>query len=293
MIEDVPLTELVPLIDWTFFFHAWEMKGLYPQLLDDPHSGPAARDLFAAAQKLLGEIVAGKLLQARAVYGFWPAQAEGDDVALFADEARAQPAQRFPMLRQQEAADKPRLSLADFVAPAGGKDHLGAFAITAGLGADVLVAKYERALDDYHAIMVKALADRLAEAGAEWLHQRIRREWGLQATPLSNDDLIHERYRGIRPAFGYPACPDHTPKRKLFELLDAPKAGITLTESCAMLPAASVSGLVFHHPQATYFNVGHVDRDQVADYAARSGMDVKEMEKWLGPNLAYDPSAPT
>jgi len=168
LIEDVPLAELVPLIDWTFFFHAWEMKGLFPQLLDDPNSGPAARDLFAAAKKLLDEIVAGKLLQARAAYGFWPAQAEGDDIALFADEARTQSAERLPMLRQQEAADgKPRLSLADFVAPAPGRDHLGAFAITAGLGADVLVARYERALDDYHAIMVKALADRLAEAGAE------------------------------------------------------------------------------------------------------------------------------
>ncbi|HEX5009928.1 MAG TPA: methionine synthase [Planctomycetota bacterium] len=292
VIEDVPLAELVPLIDWTFFFHAWEMKGLFPQLLDDPASGAAARDLYGAAQKLLGEIVARRLLRARAVYGFWPAAAEGDDIALFGDEEHSQPVGRFPMLRQQEAAEgKPRLSLADFVAPAPGKDHVGAFAITAGLGADELVAKYERALDDYHAIMVKALADRLAEAGAEWLHQRMRREWGLQKAALSHDELVHERYRGIRPAFGYPACPDHTGKRPLFALLDAPAAGITLTESCAMLPAASVSGLVFHHPEARYFNVGHVDRDQVAEYARRSGMEPKEMEKWLGPNLAYDPGA--
>jgi 5-methyltetrahydrofolate--homocysteine methyltransferase len=290
---DVPLSELVPLIDWTFFFHAWELKGLFPQLLDDPASGAAARDLFAAAQAMLGEIVRSGSLQARAVYGYWPAHAEGDDLALFADSARRTPAARFPMLRQQEeAGGQPRLSLADFLAPAPARDHLAAFAITAGLGADVLVHRHERALDDYQAILVKALADRLAEAGAEWLHARIRREWGLEPATPAHDDLLHERYRGIRPAFGYPACPDHTGKRPLFALLDAPAVGITLTESCAMLPAASVSGLVFHHPQAKYFNVGHVDRDQVADYAARCGLDVREMEKWLGQNLAYDPSAP-
>ncbi len=287
---DVPLAELVPLIDWTFFFHAWELKGLYPQILKDPLVGEAARELHANAVKLLGSIVRDGSLRARAVYGYWPARSEDDDIALFEDEARTRPAARFPMLRQQEAADgRPRLCLADWVAPAG--DHIAAFALTAGLGADELVARHERALDDYTAILVKALADRLAEAGAEWLHARIRREWGLEPQTPPLDDLLHERYRGIRPAFGYPACPDHLGKRTAFRLLDAPAVGITLTESCAMWPAASVSALVLQHPEATYFNLGHVDRDQIEDWARRMGIEMKEAEKWLGQSLAYEPEA--
>ncbi len=284
---DVPLAELVPLIDWTFFFHAWELKGLYPQILQDPVVGAATRDLHQNALKLLDGIVRDGTLRARAAYGFWPARSEGDDLALFADEACTRPAARFPMLRQQEQADgRPRLCLADWVSPQG--DVVSAFAVTAGLGADELAGRHERALDDYSAITVKALADRLAEAAAEWLHARIRREWGLEAATPAFDDLLHERYRGIRPAPGYPACPQHLAKRELFKLLDAPAVGMSLTESCAMLPAASVSALVLHHPEATYFNVGHVDRDQVHDWARRMGIEVKEAEKWLGGNLGYE-----
>jgi len=297
---EATIEELTPYIDWTFFFHAWEMKGVYPKILDDEAQGAAARELFEHGQELLAKLAADGRLRARGVYGFWPAASEGDDVVLYADGAREADLCRFPMLRQQEqAADgKPRLSLADYVAPAGlGKnDSVGAFAVTAGIGADEISSEYEHALDDYNAIMVKALADRLAEAFAEMLHQRARREWGLEpegpegAVPLS--DLIREKYSGIRPAFGYPACPDHSLKPALMELLGASDIGITLTESCAMHPAASVSGLYFAHPEARYFNVGHVDRDQVADYAERSGRPVDEVERWLGPNLAYDPDAP-
>ncbi|MGQ0553593.1 MAG: methionine synthase [Planctomycetota bacterium] len=296
-LNELPLAELVPFIDWTFFFHAWELKGVFPQLLDDPQQGAAARELYEHGRELLGKLVSEGRLRGRGVYGFWPAQSEGDDVVLL-DGGRAREVARFPMLRQQEQApaDQPRLSLADFVAPRGSgtADHLGAFAVTTGLGVDELVAEYERRHDDYNAILVKALADRLAEAAAEWLHLRVRREWGYETGPTpSNADLIRQRYRGIRPAFGYPACPDHSEKPRLFTLLDAPAVGITLTESGAMLPASSVSGLYFAHPQASYFNVGRIDRDQVADYAVRKGQSVAEVELWLGPNLAYDPSAPT
>jgi 5-methyltetrahydrofolate--homocysteine methyltransferase len=288
------LDTLVPYIDWTFFFAAWELKGKYPKILDHPHHGEAARDLFEHGQELLRKIIDQKLVAARGVYGFWPAVGEGDDVVLYADEARDRELLRFNMLRQQgrQPGGRPNRSLADYVAPKGTglHDHLGAFAVTAGLGAAELAADFERAHDDYNSILVKALTDRLAEAFAEYLHERARRDWGYGADEhLDNEDLIAERYRGIRPAFGYPACPDHTEKWKLFELLRAPELGIQLTESCAMLPAASVSGIYLAHPQARYFTVGRLDRDQVEAYAARKGMPVEEVERWLSPNLGYEP----
>ena len=281
---DVPLAELRDFIDWTFFFTAWELKGRYPGILAHSKYGKAATELFEAANAMLDEIVEKDLLRARAVYGFWPAHAEGDD--LIVGDAR------FSMLRQQHdgGANKPCLSLADFVAPAdaGLSDHVGAFACTAGIGCDELVARYEADHDDYHAIMAKALADRLAEACAEWLHARVRKEWGYGADEnLTNEELIREQYRGIRPAFGYPACPDHTEKRTLFALLDAPAIGVGLTESCAMTPAASVSGLYFAHPAAQYFSIGRIGRDQVEDYAHRKSMGVAEVERWLASNLGY------
>jgi 5-methyltetrahydrofolate--homocysteine methyltransferase len=294
ILDDVPLTDLVPFIDWTFFFHAWELRGRFPGVLEHPKYGDAAKELYANATELLDRITREKLLQATGVYGFWPANADADDIVVFADAARSLELTRFPMLRQQrvKADDKPSFSLADFVAPAssGLPDHLGAFAVTAGLGADVLIAEFERDNDDYSAIMVRALADRLAEAFAEMLHQRVRREWGYGADEhLGPDDLVAERYRGIRPAFGYPACPDHTEKRRLFDLLGAEALGITLTESFAMLPAAAVSGIYLAHPATRYFAVGPINADQVADYAARKGIPVAEAERWLGPNLAYEP----
>jgi 5-methyltetrahydrofolate--homocysteine methyltransferase len=293
---DVPVAELARYIDWTFFFTAWELRGRFPAILDHPEQGAAARELFANAKKLLAEIIAGGKLRARGVYGFWPAASDGNDIILYADDARTREKLRFNMLRQQQAktedkTDNPCFSLADFVAPAGGpaRDHVGAFAVTAGLGAAELAASYEKALDDYSAIIVKALADRLAEAFAEYLHQRARRDWGYGvAEDLSNDELIDEKYRGIRPAFGYPACPDHTEKGKLFDLLGARTAGIELTESFAMTPAASVSGIYLAHPKARYFNIGRIGRDQVEDYARRKGMPVPEVERWLAPNLGYD-----
>jgi 5-methyltetrahydrofolate--homocysteine methyltransferase len=300
-----PLDEIARYIDWTFFFTAWELKGTFPAILEHPKYGEAARDLYAAGRKLLDRIIAEKLLEARAVYGFWPAAAEGNDVVLFADEQRRSERLRFSMLRQQQIkgtqsrAEGPGASdervfrcLADFVAPRELPDYLGAFAVTAGIGTDELAHKFERDLDDYSAIIVKALADRLAEAFAELLHERARREWGYErGTRLSNEDLIAEKYRGIRPAFGYPACPDHTEKGKLFSLLEASALGITLTEHFAMAPAASVSGLYLGHPQARYFNVGRIGRDQATDYARRKGMPLPELERWLAPNLGYDPKA--
>jgi 5-methyltetrahydrofolate--homocysteine methyltransferase len=293
---EADLAELARYIDWTFFFTAWELRGRFPAILDHPEQGAAARELYANARKLLDDIIAGKKLRARGVYGFWPAAADGNDVVLYADPGKAREVARFSMLRQQlaKAEDKqgnPCLSLADFVAPLGARvdDHVGAFAVTSGLGAAELAGGYEKALDDYSAIIVKALADRLAEAFAEYLHQRARRDWGYgRNEDLTNDDLIDEKYRGIRPAFGYPACPDHTEKGRLFDLLGARNAGLDLTESFAMTPAASVSGLYFAHPAARYFNVGRIGRDQVEDYARRKAVPVLEMEKWLAPNLAYD-----
>ena len=284
------LAELRPYIDWTFFFHAWDMKGRYPAILEHPEKGAAARDLFENASALLDRIVTESLLTPRGVHGFWRAAAEQDDVVLATGNGRA--AVRFPMLRQQAAHDdtRPNRSLADFVAPAetGLPDHVGGFAV--GIhGADELASSFEADGDDYNAIMVKALADRLAEAFAEWLHEQSRRAWYAPEEHLGSDELVAERYRGIRPAFGYPACPDHSEKPTLFSLLAAEDAGLSLTESYASLPGSSVSGLYFGHPAARYFAVGRIGRDQVEDYAERRGMELATAERWLRPNLAYDP----
>ena len=292
---DVDLGEIVPYIDWTFFFAAWELKGRFPAILEHPQYGRAARELFDNARTLLDRIVAEKLIRARAAYGFWPANAEGEDIVLFEPGPSARhELTRFAMLRQQEqmAQETPHLSLADFVAPieSGFTDYIGAFAATAGLGADALSRSFEQEHDDYDAIMVKALADRLAEASAEWLHERARRDWGFGIDErLTQADLLAERYRGIRPAFGYPACPDHSEKRRLFDLLGAERAGLALTESFAMMPAASVSGMFFAHEAARYFSVGRLGRDQVEDYARRKGAAPADVERWLLPNLAYEP----
>ncbi|MDQ6691571.1 MAG: methionine synthase [Candidatus Dormibacteraeota bacterium] len=280
-VVEADLATLREYIDWTFFFHAWELRGRFPAILEHPQMGEAARELYENAQMLLDEIIAASSLQARGVHGFWPAHAEGDDIVL-------EHGLRLPMLRQQvdHGEERPYYCLADFVAPAG--DHIGAFAVTAGLGVDELAHAYEGQNDDYRAIMVKALADRLAEAFAEYLHEQARIEW-YGDPRLPKDDLIAERYRGIRPAYGYPACPDHSEKGKLFQLLDAGRVGLRLTETYSMLPAAAVSGIYLAHPQAKYFAVGKIGRDQVIDYAARKGMEVAEAERWLRPNLGYEP----
>jgi 5-methyltetrahydrofolate--homocysteine methyltransferase len=294
VLENIPLAEVARYIDWTFFFTAWELVGRFPAILDDPRHGEVARDLFANGNELLDRIVRDKLLVARAAYGIWPANAEGEDVVLYADESRSSEVCRFPMLRQQQekAQDEPYRSLADFVAPrsAGPIDWVGAFVVTAGIGAQELAAAFEKELDDYRAIMAKALADRLAEACAEMLHERVRRAWYAPGEALSNEDLVAERYLGVRPAFGYPACPDHSEKFKLFELVGAEAIGVTLTDHGAMLPAASVAGLYFGHPDSRYFAVGRVGRDQVEDYARRKGMPLAEVERWLAPNLGYEPT---
>jgi 5-methyltetrahydrofolate--homocysteine methyltransferase len=291
----VPLEEIVPYIDWSPFFLTWELKGKYPRIFDHPELGPRARELFDDAQRLLQTIVARKRLTANAVYGFFPANSEGDDLIVYADEKRQLERVRLPMLRQQWERDGQRSfrSLADYIAPreTGLADYLGAFAVTAGIGVESLVEEFERDHDDYNAIMSKALADRLAEAFAEMLHQRVRGEWGFgRDERLSHEDLIAEKYRGIRPASGYPSCPDHTDKPLLWKLLDVENsAGIRLTESNAMYPAASVSGFYFAHPEARYFAVDFITRDQVQNYAARKGSPIREVERWLAPNLSYDP----
>jgi len=291
---DVELAELVPFIDWTFFFATWELNGKYPQILDHPKMGSAARELFEHAQALLERIQTEGRLRARGVYGFWPANSDGDDIVVWKDAERTQEAARFPMLRQQveQPSKKGQRSLADYVAPLGADDSIGAFAVTAGLGADELAAEFEAQHDDYQAIMTKALADRLAEAFAEYLHRRARVEWGIEPEGAPDLDALRaEKFRGIRPAFGYPACPDHRPKRALFDLLDAPAIGVDLTESFAMTPAASVSGLYLAHPESHYFAVGRIARDQVVDYAERSGGTVADVERWLASSLGYDPEA--
>jgi 5-methyltetrahydrofolate--homocysteine methyltransferase len=294
-LDDVAVADIARFIDWTFFFAAWELKGRFPAVLDHPQYGPQARELYEHAQALLKRITEEKLLTARGVYAFWPANSEGDDVVVYKDDARREELGRLPMLRQQEviADRRPNRCLADYVAPreTGVPDYIGMFAVTAGLGADDLVRSFERDHDDYNAIMVKALADRLAEAFAEYLHAQARKDWGYgDAERLSSEELIAEKYRGIRPAYGYPACPDHSEKFKLFDLLDARRQGLSLTESAAMLPAASVSGLYFSHPEAKYFNVGRIGRDQIESYAKRKGMPIEDVERWLSSNLAYDPS---
>ncbi|MCH7780970.1 MAG: methionine synthase, partial [Acidobacteria bacterium] len=293
-LHSVPLDEIVPYIDWTPFFHVWELRGSYPRILNDPKYGTAASELFDNARAMLERIVKDGTLTANGVYGFFPAASTGDDIRVFVDDERTDELARFHTLRQQTGRkDRPRLALADYVAPVDApcKDWIGAFAVTTGIGTDDLAAGYEADQDDYNAIMVKALADRLAEAFAEMLHLRVRREWGYEpAGEPAFDDLFHERYRGIRPAPGYPACPDHTEKLTIWRLLDAEAAtGIRLTESYAMWPAASVSGLYFSHPESKYFSVGKIDRDQVASYAERKNLTVAEVERWLGPNLGYSP----
>ncbi len=293
LVEEVPLDEVAPYIDWSFFFTAWDLKGRYPRILEDEKYGEAARELFKNGQDMLQKIIADKSLHANVVYGFWPAWAEGDDIVLFEDESRTKQVARFPMLREQNSRGDtdPCLALSDFIAPkeTGLLDYIGAFAVTGGLGAEELARKYEDDNDDYSAIMVKALADRLAEALAEYMHAKARREWGYETETPANEELIAENYRGIRPAFGYPACPDHRPKQALFDLLRADEAGLALTESFAMTPAAAVSGLYFGHPKAKYFNVSRIGPDQVADYAPRIGGTALDTEKWLQSNLGYDP----
>ncbi|HEY1548559.1 MAG TPA: vitamin B12 dependent-methionine synthase activation domain-containing protein, partial [Kofleriaceae bacterium] len=265
-------------IDWSPFFHTWEMSGRYPAILDDPKKGPAARKLFEEAQALLAKIIADGSLRARATYGFFDASSDGDTITLGNGLT-------FPMLRQQEDRET-CLSLGDFIAPE--HDYLGAFIVTAGLGVDELAGAYERNHDDYNAIMVKALADRLAEAGAEWLHHRAREDFGYGAAEqLTRAQILAESYRGIRPAFGYPACPDHLPKRTLFELLDNESHhGVTLTESFAMTPTASVSGVYFAHPQSQYFAVGRIGADQLADYAKRIGETEVEVSRMIPSNVS-------
>lgn len=295
VLRNYDLTELLPFIDWTPFFKTWELTGKYPHILEDAIVGESARNLFQDAQEMLACLVREKRLTANAVIGFFPANAAGDDIILYADESRAAQLSTFHTLRQQmeKPPGRPNYALSDFIAPieTGLSDYLGLFAVTAGIGLDELVRQYEAAHDDYHAILAKSLADRLAEAFAEHLHQRVRREfWGYAPDEnLDNNALIAEKYQGIRPAPGYPACPDHTEKGTLFCLLEAEKnAGICLTESFAMWPAAAVSGFYFSHPQSQYFGLGRIDRDQVADYAARKGMDVATVERWLASNLAYE-----
>ena len=297
VLNDYPLGDLRPYIDWTPFFHAWQMKGSYPKILEDSAKGETARKLFKDAETMLERVIAERWLTARAVYGLFPANAvNGDDIAVYWDQQREARQITFRFLRQQQQkpAGRPNRCLTDYVAPQGTglPDHLGAFAVTTGIGLEARVREFETDNDDYNAILLKALADRLAEAFAEHLHARVRREfWGyVPDERLGNDALIREEYAGIRPAPGYPACPEHTEKGAIWELLDAEqKAGIRLTESYAMWPAAAVSGFYFSHPESRYFAVGRIDRDQVIDYAQRKGMDLATAERWLAPNLGYTP----
>jgi 5-methyltetrahydrofolate--homocysteine methyltransferase len=296
-IADQPLTELEPFIDWSPFFHTWELKGRYPAIFDDATVGSKAKELYDDARRLLEEIVQKKILRAKGVYGFFAAASVGDDIELYKDVSRHAVLTTIHTLRQQseKPQGQPNLALADFVAPkeSGRNDFIGAFAVTAGIGLDELCKRFDKDHDDYNSIMAKALADRLAEAFAEYLHKRVREEWGYgKDERWTNDDLIRERYRGIRPAPGYPACPDHTEKRILFDLLSVEKhAGITLTEHFAMFPAAAVSGFYYAHPKARYFAVGKIGKDQAEDYARRKGMSLKIVERWLSPNLNYDPDS--
>ncbi len=294
---DYNLAELADYIDWTPFFQTWELTGRYPAILDDPKVGEVARSLYDDARKMLDRIVKENWFKAQATIGFWPANAAGDDIVVYADDSRKQPIATFHTLRQQLEKREGRFNsaLADFIAPAssGVPDYIGAFVVTAGIGEDVIADRFRNAHDDYSSILCKALADRLAEAFAERMHARVRREfWGYAPDEtLSPDQLILEQYQGIRPAPGYPAQPDHTEKATVFALLDAEKtAGVKLTESYAMWPGSSVSGLYFSHPESFYFGVGKIERDQVEDYAARKGWSVAEAERWLAPVLNYIPT---
>ena len=288
---ELPLAELVEYIDWTPFFSAWELHGRYPRILDDAVVGAEARKLYHDAQTLLEQMVAQRWVTAKAVWGLFPANAQGDDILLYQDQQRQQVLMTLHHLRQQSPRPegKPQRCLSDFVAPVGmAEDYLGAFAVTAGLGLEAQVALAESAHDDYRAILLKALADRLAEAAAEYLHQQVRCQyWGYASREqLDNQALIEEQYQGIRPAPGYPACPDHTEKASLWQLLEVEaRTGMQLTESFAMHPAASVSGWYFAHPQARYFGVGAIGQDQVADYAQRKGWTLEQAQRWLAPLL--------
>ncbi|HAP69393.1 MAG TPA: methionine synthase, partial [Flavobacteriales bacterium] len=293
--ENFPLTDLVEYIDWTPFFQTWELAGRYPRILTDEVVGDAATKLFADAQEMLKQIISEKWISANGVVGIWPANAIGDDIQLYTDESRDEVLSTVHSLRQQskKAASVANLALADFVAPkeTGLQDYIGGFAVTAGLGIEKKIADFEADHDDYNSIMLKALADRFAEAFAEKLHEVVRKEtWGYQPNEiLTSEDLVREKYRGIRPAPGYPACPDHTEKPELFKLLNATSlTGMTLTESLAMMPAASVSGFYFSHPESKYFGLGKIEKDQTKDYADRKGVELKQVERWLSPNLNYD-----
>jgi 5-methyltetrahydrofolate--homocysteine methyltransferase len=296
LIEDYPLAELREYIDWTPFFSVWELTGRYPAILDDSKYGDAARSVFADAQAMLDRIASESWLRASAAFGFWPANAEGDDILVYGDDQRASPIAALHTLRQQLTRREGRanVALADFMAPraSGIPDYIGAFMVTAGHGEEALAESFKSKGDDYSAIMIKALADRLAEAFAERLHQRVRTEFWCYAgdEAFTPEELITEKYRGIRPAPGYPAQPDHTEKSALFALLDREgQTGMKLTESFAMLPGASVCGFYFSHPESHYFGVGKIERDQVEDYATRKGWSVGEAERWLAPVLNYDP----
>ncbi|HSX51156.1 MAG TPA: vitamin B12 dependent-methionine synthase activation domain-containing protein, partial [Cellvibrio sp.] len=297
--EDYDLNKLVDFIDWTPFFISWDLVGKFPKILDDEVVGEAARALWDDAQKMLRKLIDEKLIKANGVIGFWPANTvNADDIAVY--DSSGKQINTLHHIRQQHLKQgmesKPHYSLADFVAPkeTGKQDYIGGFAVTAGVGAEELAKEYQNNGDDYNSIMVKALADRLAEAFAEHMHQRVRKEfWGYDRDEnLSNEDLIKEQYKGIRPAPGYPACPDHTEKTQLFALLDGEKnTGITLTEHFAMLPTAAVSGWYFSHPESEYFNTGKIEKDQVESLAERKGVSVQEIERWLSPVLAYEPGA--
>jgi 5-methyltetrahydrofolate--homocysteine methyltransferase len=296
VLNNFPLATLREFIDWTPFFHTWELKGVYPRILEHPEYGEQARQIFTEANALLDTIIEKNLLTARGVYGLFPAGAVGDDVELYTDDKREKVLERFHFLRQQsnKEGSEPCRSLADFIAPreTGLSDYIGAFAVTSGIGLKELCDRFKAEHDDYNAIMAEAIADRLAEAFAECLHKRVREEWGYGcAESLSNAELIQEKYRGIRPAAGYPACPDHTEKGPLWRLLDVQtNTGMVITESFAMWPGSSVSGLYFAHPESRYFSLGKIDRDQVADYSERKKMSVAEVERWLGQNLNYTPA---
>jgi 5-methyltetrahydrofolate--homocysteine methyltransferase len=296
--ENIPLEELVRYIDWMPFFNAWEFAGRFPDILTDPVVGEAASNLYTEARRMLKQLVAERWVRANAVIGLFPANSRDEEIEVYSEESRDRIEWRLQHLRQQKAkpAGQPHYSLADFIAPrnSGVSDWIGAFAVTAGIGLDEKVREFEARHDDYGSIMLKALADRLAEALAERMHERVRREfWGYAPEErFTNDQLVREDYRGIRPAPGYPACPDHTEKAKLWQMLDVERnASIRLTESFAMHPTASVSGWYFSHPEATYFAVGRIDTDQVEDYARRKGMTVKEAERWLAPVIGYGASA--
>jgi 5-methyltetrahydrofolate--homocysteine methyltransferase len=295
------LTELEKYIDWGPFFQTWELAGPFPAILTDEKVGKVASDLYADARKMLAKIIEGKWLQASAAIGFWPANRDpgnDDDIVIYGDKARKFPIATLHTLRQQMAREpgRPNLALSDFIAPVGTPDFIGGFVVTAGLGEDKHIKRFEAAKDDYSAIMLRALADRLAEAFAERMHEKVRKEyWGYAADEvLSNDDLIKESYRGIRPAPGYPAQPEHSEKATLFKLLDATdRIGVQLTESYAMWPGSSVSGFYFAHPESRYFGVGKIERDQVEDYARRKGWTLAEAERWLAPILNYEPRRAT